>query len=151
MWYLRDWGLFLRRKVIFWYVEIKCQLDATDDFYCRSYCFLNMFRAPLSPSSRAREYYTSGCCLSYLVLGFQVVGMVWSWGLCVRCAGCCSNLQTGLNRLWHSAVGNRPWTSLLDIYHPDPWHAPVAATTVFITPNDGSKKRPKHIEWSCSY
>jgi hypothetical protein len=20
----------------------------------------------------------------------------------------------------HSAVGNRPWTSLLDIYHPDP-------------------------------
>ena len=24
-------------------VEIKCQLDATDDFYCRSYCLLNMF------------------------------------------------------------------------------------------------------------
>jgi len=21
--------------------------------------------------------------------GFQVVGMVWSWGLCVRFAGCC--------------------------------------------------------------
>ena len=31
------------------YVEIKCQLDATDDFYCRSYCLLNMFRAPLCP------------------------------------------------------------------------------------------------------
>ena len=29
------------------YVEINCQLDATDDFYCRSYCLLNMFRAPL--------------------------------------------------------------------------------------------------------
>jgi hypothetical protein len=29
------------------YVEIKCQLDATDEFYCRSYCLLNMFRAPL--------------------------------------------------------------------------------------------------------
>ena len=43
------------------YVEIKCQLDATDDFYCRSYCLLNMFRAPLSPSSGAREYYTGGC------------------------------------------------------------------------------------------
>ena len=27
--------------------------------------------------------------------GFQVVGMVWSWGLCVRFAGCCSSLQTG--------------------------------------------------------
>ena len=23
--------------------------------------------------------------------GFQVVGMVWSWGLCVRFAGCCFN------------------------------------------------------------
>ena len=39
------------------YVEIKCQLDATDDFYCMSYCLLNMFRAPLCPSSGAREYY----------------------------------------------------------------------------------------------
>ena len=41
-------------------VEIKCQLDATDDFYFRSYCLLNMFRAPLCPSSGAREYYTEG-------------------------------------------------------------------------------------------
>ena len=45
-----------------------------------------------------------------------------------------------------SAVGNRPWTSLLDIYHPDPWHAPVAATTVFSTPDDGCRKRPEHVE-----
>ena len=42
--------------------------------------------------------------------------------------------------------GNRPWTSLLDIYHPDPWHAPVTATTVFSTPDDGRRKRPKHVE-----
>jgi hypothetical protein len=53
-------------------------------FYCRSYCLLNMFRAPLCPSSGAREYYTSGCFLSYLVLGFQAVGIVCSCGLCVR-------------------------------------------------------------------
>ena len=53
------------------YVEIKCQRDATDDFYCRSYCLLNIFRASLCPSSGPRECYTSGCCLSYLVLGFQ--------------------------------------------------------------------------------
>jgi len=52
------------------FVEIKCQLDATDDFYCRSYCLLNMFRAPLRPSSGAREYYTGSCCLWYLVLWF---------------------------------------------------------------------------------
>ena len=39
-----------------------------------------------------------------------------------------------------------PWTSLLDIYHPDPRHAPVAAATVFSTPDDGRRKRPKHVE-----
>jgi hypothetical protein len=59
-------------------------------------CLLNMFRAPLCPSSGALEYYTSGCCLSYLVLGFQVVGTVGSWGLGVRFAGCCSSPQTGI-------------------------------------------------------
>jgi hypothetical protein len=69
------------------------------NFYSRSYCLLNMFRAPLCPSSGAREYYTSGCCLSYLVLGFQVAGMVWSRGLFVRFAskaaadGCVSGLR----------------------------------------------------------
>jgi len=42
------------------YVEIKCQLDATDDIYCRLYCLLNMFREPLCPSTGAREYYTEG-------------------------------------------------------------------------------------------
>ena len=52
-------------------MEIKCQLDATDDFYCRLYCLLNMFRAPLCPSSGAREYYTDGRCLWYLVLWFS--------------------------------------------------------------------------------
>jgi len=29
------------------------------DFYCRSYCLLNMFRASLCPSSGAQEYYTA--------------------------------------------------------------------------------------------
>jgi hypothetical protein len=43
-----------------YYVETKCQLDATDDFYCRSYCLLNKFRAPLCPSSGVREDYTGG-------------------------------------------------------------------------------------------
>ena len=53
------------------YVEIKCQLNAKDDLYCRSYCLLNMFRAPLCPSSGAREYCTEGYCLWYLVLWFS--------------------------------------------------------------------------------
>jgi hypothetical protein len=70
-------------------------------FYCRSYCLLNMFKAPLFPSSGAREYYTVGCCQWYLVLGFQVVGMVWSWGLCVRFAGCWVK-TTGSNQLYNT-------------------------------------------------
>ena len=37
-------------------------------FYCRFYCMLNMFRTILCPSSGAREYYTDGRCLWYLVL-----------------------------------------------------------------------------------
>ena len=58
-------------------------------FYCRSYCLLNMFRAPLCPSSGTQEYYTvvAACCIS--CCGFQVAVLVWSWGLCIRFAGCC--------------------------------------------------------------
>ena len=37
------------------------------------------------------------------------------------------------------SCGNRPLTSLLDTYHPDQWHAPVAATTVFSAPDDGRR------------
>ena len=41
------------------YVEIKGQLDATDwvIFYCKTDCSLNMFRAPLCPSSGAQDLY----------------------------------------------------------------------------------------------
>ena len=64
-------------------------------FYCRYYCLLNMFRAPLCPSSGAQEYYTVVAACGIWCCGFQVAGLVWSWGLCVRFAGCCSILQTG--------------------------------------------------------
>ena len=66
-------GILLKFEVILtvhprYYVEVKCQLDATGDIYCRFYCLLNMFRAILYPSSGAREYYTDGGYLWYLVL-----------------------------------------------------------------------------------
>ena len=63
-------------------------------FYYRSYCLLNMFRAPLCPSSGAQEYYTvvAACGISWC--GFQVAGLVRSWGLCVRFAGCCTLSST---------------------------------------------------------
>ena len=78
------------------YLAVKCMLSTFKQvcgnktptrcnrgFYCRSYCLLNMFRATLCPSSGAQEYYTvvAAC-------GFQVAGLVRSWGLCVRFAGC---------------------------------------------------------------
>ena len=63
-------------------------------FYCRSYCLLNMFQATLCPSSGAQEYYTVVAACGISCCGFQVAGLVWSWWLCVRFAGC-SILQTG--------------------------------------------------------
>ena len=50
-----------------------------------------------------------------------------------------------MRTVWRRELSNRPWTSLFDIYPPDPWHAPVAATTVFSTPDDGRRKRPIHV------
>ena len=54
-----------------------------------------MFRAPLCPSSGAQGYYKVGAACGISCCGFQVAGLVWSWGLCVRFAGCSSILQTG--------------------------------------------------------
>jgi len=58
-------------------------------FYCRSYCLLNMFRAPLCPLSGAQEYYTVVAACGIWCCGFQVAGLVWSRGLCVWLKGCC--------------------------------------------------------------
>jgi len=75
-------------------VEIKCQLDATEvfiaDLIACSTCF-----GHLCPSLGAQEYYTVVAACGIWCCGFQVVGLLWSWGLCVRFAGCCSILQTG--------------------------------------------------------
>ena len=47
-------------------------------FYCRSYCLLNKFRAPLCPSSGAQEYYTVVAACGISCCGFQVAGLVCS-------------------------------------------------------------------------
>jgi hypothetical protein len=57
---------------------MKCQLDATDVFIADLIACSTYFGAPLCPSSGAREYYTVSCRLWSLVLGFQVVGMMWT-------------------------------------------------------------------------
>jgi len=73
------------------YVEIcgnKMPTRCNRGFYCRSYCLLNMFRAPLCPSSGAQEYYTVVAACGISCCGFQVAGLVRIWELFVRFAGC---------------------------------------------------------------
>ena len=45
--------------------------------------------------------------------------------------------------LSNNVADNRTWKSLLDIHHPYSWHASVAVTAVFSTPDDGRRKRRK--------
>ena len=44
-------------------------------FYCKSCCLLNMFRAPLCPSSGAQEYYTVVAAYVFRVVVFKL--LVW--------------------------------------------------------------------------
>ena len=63
-------------------------------FYCRSYCLLNMFRAPLCPSSGAQEYIQWFLSVVFRAVVFKLLVWCGAEG-CVRFAGCCSILQTG--------------------------------------------------------
>jgi len=56
-------------------VEIKCQLDATEVLIA-VFCLLNMFRAPLCPTSGAQEYYTVVAACGIWCCSFQVAGPV---------------------------------------------------------------------------
>ena len=55
------------------YVEIKRQVDATEVFYCRSYCLFNMFPAPLCPSSGTQRVLYGCCCLWFAGCCFTAV------------------------------------------------------------------------------
>ena len=50
---------------------IKCQLDATEVLYCRTYYLLNMFRATICPPSGAQEYYTVVAACRISCCGFS--------------------------------------------------------------------------------
>ena len=73
-------------------VEIKCQLDATEvfiaDLIACSTCFGHHYAHHQELKSIIRV--VAWC------FGFQVAGLVWSCGLCVMFAGCCSILQTSI-------------------------------------------------------
>jgi len=93
---------------------------------------LYMFRTLSAPIIRSNK----NCSNSHWCMSW--VGMMYIQLRCPRSAA------------RSVVIDNRPWTSLLDIHHPDSWHAPAAVTTVFSTPDDGRRKRPKHVECTCS-
>ena len=94
--------------------ENKMPTRCSRGFYCRSYCLLNMFRAPLCPSSGAQDYYT----------------VIAVWGLCVRF---CRMLHHPANRTHNPQLHTRPrtWKPQHEIPH--------TATTVWYSwaPDDG--------------
>jgi len=93
-----NWSFFLRSRrcclklTLMWFwptssliCRNKMPTRCNRGLYCRSYCLLNMFRAPLCPSSGAQEYYTVGaacgisCCKdvkSNFVRLFQITNLM---------------------------------------------------------------------------
>jgi len=81
-------------------------------FYCRSYCLLNMFRAPLCPSSGVQEYYT-------VVLWFS---SCWSGvDLRVMCPVC-----RMLTCFGHTCAHHQEFKSIIQ------WLLPVVFGAVFL-------------------
>ena len=76
-------------------------------FYCRSYCLLNMFRAPLCASSGAQEYYTVVAACGILCCGFS---SSWS-GVELRVMRLvCRMLPHPANRTHNPQLHTRPAT-----------------------------------------
>ena len=68
-------------------------------FYCRPYCLLNMFRAPLCPSSGAQQYYTAvaACGIS-----------------------CCKNVKS--NFLWNLRSTKKNYKIIFYIFYSTKYH-----------------------------
>ena len=75
-------------------------------FYCRSYCLLNTFRAPLCPSSGVQEYYTVVAACGISCCGFS---SCWSGvELRVMCPVC---------RMLQQAINSAIITSVASSWH----------------------------------
>ena len=73
LFHLQNYLLFSHKRAVI--SGNKMPTRCNRGFYCRFYCLLNMFRAPLCPSSGAQEYYTVVAACGILCCGFQVVGL----------------------------------------------------------------------------
>ena len=61
-----------------YYVEIKCQPDATDDFYCRFIAYSTCFGHHYAHHQELESIIQVNAACGIRCFGFQVVGMVWS-------------------------------------------------------------------------
>jgi len=70
-------------------LEIKGQQDATDWFLLQNLLFAQLVSGIIMPIiGRSRVIQMAAVCGTWL-FGLQVVGLVWSCGLCLRFAGYC--------------------------------------------------------------
>ena len=76
-------------------MEIKCQLNGTEVFIADLIACSTYFGHHYAHYQELKSIIQWLLPVVFRAMDFQVAGLVWSWGLCVRFAGCCSILQTG--------------------------------------------------------
>jgi hypothetical protein len=78
--------------------------------YCKTYCSLNMFRAPYVHHQELKSIIQLVAACGTWCFGLHVVGLAWSCRLCVRFSGYCSRAAsrklaprtTGSNHLYNT-------------------------------------------------
>ena len=71
-------------------MEIKCQLDATEVFIADLITCSTCFGHHNAHHQEIKSIIQWLLPVVFRAVVFQVAGLVWSLGLCVRFAGCCS-------------------------------------------------------------
>ena len=98
--------------------------------YCKTYCSLNMFRAPLAHHQELKSIIQVVAACGTWCFGLQVVGLVWSCRLYVRFAGCCSRAHityssTHLTTMFGSSMSLGEGYSFNEIIMNKNWESPV--------------------------
>jgi hypothetical protein len=79
--------LILTFNIILSYMEIKGQLDGTDWFLLQNLLFTQHVSGTIMPIIRSSRFIQMVAACGTWRFGLQVVGLVWSCGLCVRFVG----------------------------------------------------------------
>ena len=93
-------------------MEIKCQLDATEVFIADLTACSTCFGHHYAHHQELKSIIQWLLPVVFRAVVFQVAGLVWNWGLCVRFAGCCSILQTTRVHV-HTCTCQAIWITLL--------------------------------------